>query len=213
METGLVYAVLLDRKGSGRELSWTEVQSWQPSQGLLWLHFDYANSKTVEWLQQHSGLTTTAVETLSAKAVRPCVATVEDGLILAMYGIERKSKPRSKDMIAVRIWAEKDRIISTGRRKLLAEDDLLSRLRSGFGPRGTAALLMSLADLLVLRMCEKAEDFEEKIDELENLLLGKGGGAIFFISASAQENYRVTALFMPAKRGSETSTTGILTLV
>ncbi|WP_413663181.1 zinc transporter ZntB [Microbulbifer sp. CNSA002] len=178
METGLVYAVLLDRKGSGRELSWAEVKSWQPDQGILWLHFDYDSTNTVEWLQQDSGLTATAIETLSAKTTRPCVMTVDQGLMLAMYGIERKSKPRAKDMIAIRIWAEENRIISTGRRKLLSEDDLLSRLRSGFGPRGTAALLMSLADLLVLRMCDRAEDFEEKIDDLENLLLDKGGSEL-----------------------------------
>ncbi|GAA5444022.1 zinc transport protein ZntB [Microbulbifer sp. NBRC 101763] len=180
MESGHIHATLLDRNGSGREMTWPEVESWHPRQGLLWLHFDSADEEVSAWIRDNSGLQPVVVEALLAKEIRPRTLAVDDGLFLAMCGVDPKHKSRRENRVSIRIWVEENRIISTGKRRLLAEEDLISRLRSGCGPRGTAALVVSLADLLVLRMGDRVDDFEEKVDALEDQLLEwsvKGLGA------------------------------------
>ena len=42
----LVYAYLLDGKGGGKAIDWPEVDDWDPSQGLLWMHLDSKNPDT-----------------------------------------------------------------------------------------------------------------------------------------------------------------------
>ncbi|MCO1334669.1 hypothetical protein MO867_09985 [Microbulbifer sp. OS29] len=48
MEAGLVYVILLDRKGSGRKLDLQAMKSWQPDRGILWLYFGDFNNDTTE---------------------------------------------------------------------------------------------------------------------------------------------------------------------
>jgi hypothetical protein len=36
----LVYAYLLDGKGSGKVVDWNAIGDWNPSQGLLWIYLD-----------------------------------------------------------------------------------------------------------------------------------------------------------------------------
>jgi zinc transporter len=43
---GLVVAYVLDGRGGGREIGWDGVRSWQPSDGLLWVHLDYTKPGT-----------------------------------------------------------------------------------------------------------------------------------------------------------------------
>ncbi|BBM02090.1 zinc transporter ZntB [Microbulbifer sp. GL-2] len=172
METGHLLATLLDRNGSGREMTWSEVESWHPRQGLMWLHFDGVDEESSRWIRD-SGLPPVAAEALLAKEIRPRTLPVGDGLFLAMCGMDPKHKSRSEHRVSIRVWVEENRVISTGKRRLLAEEDLISRLHSGCGPRGAAALVVSLADLLVLRMSDRVEDFEEKVDDLEDQLLDR----------------------------------------
>ncbi|WP_444887088.1 zinc transporter ZntB [Microbulbifer sp. JMSA008] len=171
MESEHVRATLLDRNGSGREVAWPEVESWHPRQGVLWLHFDSACEEVLAWVSDSSELPTVVKEALLAKEVRPRTLAVGDGLFLALCGVDPKHKARRESRVSIRIWVEENRVISIGKRRLLAEEDLISRLSSGCGPRGTAALVVSLADLLVLRMGDRVDDLEEKVDELEDQLL------------------------------------------
>jgi len=154
-------------------MTWSEVESWHPRQGLLWLHFDGVDEESSRWIRGESGLPPVAAEALLAKEIRPHILPVANGLFLAMCGIDPKHKSRPENRVSIRVWIEENRVISAGKRRLLAEEDLISRLHSGCGPRGAAALVVSLADLLVLRMSDRVEDFEEKVDDLEDQLLDR----------------------------------------
>ncbi|MFS1523083.1 zinc transporter ZntB [Microbulbifer sp. 2304DJ12-6] len=178
MQPEYIHATLLDRKGSGREMTWLEVEGWHPGQGVLWLHFDHAEEEVVQWISTDSGLAPIVVEALLARPIRPRTLAVGDGLFLALCGVDPKHKSRREDRVSIRVWVEENRVISIGKRRLLAEEDLIARLESGCGPQGTAALVVSLADLLVLRMSDRVEEFEEGVDDLEDQLLERGMGGL-----------------------------------
>lgn len=42
-DAGLVFAFILDGRGSGKNVDWQGVETWDPSVGLLWTHFDYSD--------------------------------------------------------------------------------------------------------------------------------------------------------------------------
>ncbi|WP_323845272.1 zinc transporter ZntB [Microbulbifer magnicolonia] len=171
VERGLIHAYLLDRQGGGRDLAWSEVRDWQPQQGLLWLHFDYTDAGVQQWLRSGSGLEPLVVDALLTEETRPRTTAIGDGLLIALRGVNLNPESQPEDMVSIRLWVEENRVISTRKRRLLSVSDLLERLRAGRGPVSSAGVVTSLTDLLVWRMSDTVESFEDKIDELEDCVL------------------------------------------
>ena len=52
---GLILAYILDGAGGGRKVGWEEINSWQPEQGVLWVHLNYSVPEVQKWLSGKSG--------------------------------------------------------------------------------------------------------------------------------------------------------------
>ncbi|MCK7595994.1 zinc transporter ZntB [Microbulbifer sp. CAU 1566] len=178
MESGLIHAYLLDGSGKGRRLSWAEVKDWQPSQGRLWLHFDYTAPEARAWITGPAKLDPLVSDALLTEETRPRTTSIGDGLLIALRGVNLNPESQPEDMVSIRVWAEADRVISTRKRQLLSITDLCHQLDSGRGPRNCADLVVELADLLVWRMSDTVESFEETIDELEDRVVAGASGAL-----------------------------------
>ena len=178
MDSGLIHAFLLDGTGGGRHLVWSQVSTWRPEQGLLWLHFDYTDLAAQAWLREESGLEAVVAEALLTEETRPRATAVADGLLLALRGVNLNPESQPEDMVSIRLWVEEGRIISSRRRRLLSVADLMQRLESGRGPTNVAGVVTTLADLLVWRMSDTVEALEDKADELEDCVLGASSAAM-----------------------------------
>lgn len=55
-DEGLIYAYLLNGQGSGEAQGWEKVKQWQPEHGLLWVHLEYSNPFSQQWVLHESGL-------------------------------------------------------------------------------------------------------------------------------------------------------------
>lgn len=177
-DDGLIHAYLLDGEGGGRYLSWSEVQDWRPEQGRLWLHFDYSRESARQWLRVSSGLQPLVADALLTEETRPRTIAVGEGLLIALRGVNLNPESQPDDMVSVRLWVEEGRIISTRKRRLLSVGDLLQRLESGRGPMDTMGLLVALADMLVWRMSDTVESFEDRVDVLEDRVLDASGSSL-----------------------------------
>ena len=62
------------------------------------------------------------------------------------------------DMVAIRVWLDGRRVISTRRRKLLAESDIVKSFEDRHGPRTTGELIVGLCDHLVSQVERTVED-------------------------------------------------------
>ncbi|WP_346837306.1 zinc transporter ZntB [Microbulbifer sp. SAOS-129_SWC] len=178
MQAGLIHAFLLDGRGGGRELSWREVQEWRPQHGVLWLHFDYTDTQVQQWLREDSGLSPLVAEALLTEETRPRATAIGDGLLLALRGVNLNPESQPEDMVSVRLWVEQHRVISTRRRRLLSVSDLAEQLRDVRGPGSAAALVVGLTDLLVWRMSDTVDTFEDTADELEGRVLDSNSAAM-----------------------------------
>ena len=78
-DTGLVAGYLLDGEGGGRELGWTDIETWNPDQGPLWLHLHRDADRAVHWLREESRLDPLSVDALLAEETRPrCLSVSPD---------------------------------------------------------------------------------------------------------------------------------------
>ncbi|MDG6772758.1 zinc transporter ZntB [Thiomicrorhabdus sp. ZW0627] len=178
--TGLLHAFLLDGQGGGRFLTWDEVQNWTPEQGRIWLHFDYTDPFSCDWITNHSGLEPLITEALLTEETRPRVIGIRDGLLIAFRGVNKNPGADPEDMVSLRIWADNERIISSRKRKLLSIGDMLEQLQKGNGPADSAEFIVSLADRLVWRMSDTVDLFEDRVDELEDIALSEERSTLRF---------------------------------
>lgn len=171
MNQGLIHALLLDGRGGARPLDPHQLGQWRPEQGCLWLHFDYRQPATREWLEQHSQLDKVAIAALLSEATRPRATSHGHGLLIALREVNLNPGADPEDMVALRLWLEPQRIISTRNRALTSVLSLSERLAQGKGPATADALLAELAFELQRTLGEVVDELDDQIDELETRFL------------------------------------------
>jgi zinc transporter len=160
-------AVLFDGSGGGKILNSTEVQAWTESDGVLWVDCDQNEEATQHWLEYESGVSSIVADILMAGETRPRTVVQPNGLAIIVRGINMNPGAVPDDMVAARVWLEKNRIITSHRRKMLSIDDLRDALMTGQGPRTVGEFLVSLADFLSDRIGAAIENIEDLVDSVE----------------------------------------------
>jgi zinc transporter len=170
---GLMAAFLLDGKGGGQRVGWNEIRQWTPSDGLLWVHLNFTAPEVQQWIEEESQLEDVVGDALLADESRPRVTAFDDGLLIALRGVNLNPGADPEDMVSLRMWTEKNRIITTRRRKLLSVEELCNAIEKGKGPRTSGEFLEDVADRLMSRMGGVIGDLEDKVAELEEAVLTK----------------------------------------
>ncbi|WP_372777371.1 zinc transporter ZntB [Litorivivens sp.] len=171
MLDGLIYAFLFDGEGGAKELQADEIASWQPEQGLMWLHFDYSKPDVQRWISEESGLDPVTVSALLAEDTRPRASVTGKSLLMSLRGVNLNPGADPEDMVSIRLWSDGQRIVSSRRRRLLSMDDIVGQIRSGNGPRTAAEFITVLAARLTARMHDAIEELEDDVAELEEAVL------------------------------------------
>ncbi|RVU29431.1 zinc transporter ZntB [Neptunomonas marina] len=167
---GLVHALLLDGKGGAENVDWQNIAALSLQQRSLWLHFDYSEPETQQWITLNSGLNDVAVEGLLNTENRPSVLTRGDNLLLTLRGVNLNPGADPEDMVSVRIWTNGKLLISTRKRTLLSTLDVVSSLKEGEGPKNTGQLLTEWIDRIVRRMSDTVNLLEDSLLEVEDQL-------------------------------------------
>ena len=164
---GLLHALLLDRNGGAKPIEPASIDSWQPEDGLLWLHLDVAENPPGKWLQAALGLKPAVVETLTADETRPRSLTLSEGLLTVLRGVNMNPGADPEDMVSIRLWIEPDRIVSTRRRRLLSVQDLEEELEQGLGPKTSGEFLAELIGRLADRIGIFVDTIEDSLSSIE----------------------------------------------
>jgi len=170
-DKGLVFGVLFNGNGGGKELSWEGLTSWTPEKGTLWIHLNYENPQAQKWLSEDSGLPSIIIQALTEEETRPRNVPVENGLMLILRGVNMNPGADPEDMVSLRLWIEKDRIISMRHRKVMAIADIRGEFSQGNGPSNTGEFLVELIDRLLSRMGTVLMDIEEEVASFEDEVL------------------------------------------
>lgn len=143
-----------------------------PATGVLWLHFDRKHPGSARWLRESAGLEPLVAEALLQEETRPRLARHGSGLLLILRGVNLNPGADPEDMVSIRIWLERGRLLSLRGPRLLAVEDVRAAIAAGAVPADAGALLVALAAALILRMGPVLEALDERLDAIEEALVG-----------------------------------------
>lgn len=171
MSCPILFAYSLNGKGGGTPLKNQEIH--QSSQ-LHWIHLDAEHDGTEEWLEKEMvDLDPLILKALLADETRPRMIQLNEGVLLVLRGVNLNENSAPEDMVSVRLWVEKDRIISTRRRKLKAVVDIEEKIKKGLGPKTAGDFICMLSSRLFERMEPVLSELDESTDVVEETLIEK----------------------------------------
>jgi len=136
-----------------------------------WLHFDFTLPSTKSWLENESQLPTVVANALLDEETRPRATPLNDGVLISLRGVNLAPNSDPEDMVSIRLWFTKDKVISTRRRTLLSTKDIATDFDSGRGPRKPAEFISLLTEHLISRMSNTIYEIEENISEIEEKII------------------------------------------
>jgi zinc transporter len=168
MINGLLHALVLDGRGGARPIESTnELNSWQPSQGKLWVHMDYSQNEAVEWLKAQPHLNDYELDSLIADETRPRITATTNGHMLFLRGVNLNPAQSPEDMVSIRLFISENILITTRKRRLLSVQDTLACLNENKGPCNISELVCSITQKLTSRMQSVIDSLDETLDEFE----------------------------------------------
>ena len=197
---GFSHGVIFDGKGGAKKISFEDINNYEPEMGILWVHFDYSEPQTIDWITNKSNLDPIAIDALLKQETRPRTTILNDSILLALRGINLNPNSDPEDMISIRLFINKNIIISTKKRDLLSVDDILGYLEQGIGPTTTSEFLIELTKRLTVRMEDNIDDIEENVSNLEEISLESNSSELrTLISERKRESISLKKYLNPQK--------------
>lgn len=158
--------------GSGVAVDDDTISQKIKDDSLAWVHLDATHDGTREWLNKEvTYLDHIIIDALLAEETRPRILEFDNGAMMILRGVNLNENASPEDMISIRLWIDKSRIISVQRRSLKAVKDIGERLEKGSGPKNSGDFLTMLAARLFERMEPIFSDLDDRLDVLEESIL------------------------------------------
>lgn len=163
-----IFAWQLDGQGGARAIdNDARIDKHQP----CWLHLNYTNEESADWLSASPLLPNTVRDALSGESQRPRVSRLGEGALITLRCINGSTDERPDQLVAMRLYINESLIITTRQRKVLALDDVVNDLKEANGPTDCGSWIVSVCDALTDHTSEFIEHLHDRIIELEDNLL------------------------------------------
>lgn len=170
------------------------------SDSICWQHIDLADEEALKWLEKSANLEAHVVQSLTAIETRPRSFPAKDGLMIVLRGVNTNPGQDSEDMVAIRVWIEKHRIISCRKRQLLSILDIVESLNNKHGPRSTGEFLTQLIENLANRIGDFVNDIEDNMGEAEDGLEDLEGSDLRATLGALRRQIAVVRRFLAPQR-------------
>ncbi|MDD2886516.1 MAG: zinc transporter ZntB [Aliarcobacter sp.] len=166
------HALLLDGNGRAKELNYEDINAENlPTEGILWVHFDYSSDIAKYWIRNRSGIDSVAIDALLTEETRPRTTILNDSFLIALRGVNLNPNSKPEDMVSIRLFIASNLIITTKKRNLLSVDEIVDCLKKGTGPKSSAEFLNELTYRVTSRMEGVIDELEDRTDSLEEDLI------------------------------------------
>jgi len=139
----------------------------QGASKFCWMHLDGRDESAMRWLDEDGhGLPPTARFNLTTAETRPRCQPLHDGVIINLRGPRQAEDEEGDELVSIRIWAERGRVISVSFRRMAGLEHLRERMERGnFLDPGDfiAALSIQIAehlDPVVAALGDEVDDCE-----------------------------------------------------
>lgn len=165
--TGLVCAYLFDGNGGARKIKWQDIAFARQAEGVLWVHLDFTNPLAVKWLYENSGIPESIVEAMLEADTRPRSIQFKSGILAMLRAVNNNPDSEAEDMVTLRIWMQRDLLISIRRRRLLSVADIRDALETGSGPTDVGDFLAQISERMIDRIGEVVNLLDDQLDAKE----------------------------------------------
>ncbi len=139
---------------------------------LTWWHLDAMKPETRGFLLEEIGLHDLIVDALLEEDTRPRIQQFEDGHLIILRGVNTNEDAAPEDMIALRIWVDKYRIVTMRRRVVKTMRDMAERAESGtFQAKRPADILSFIVGRLLHHTSPVVAHLDDQCDEMEELVI------------------------------------------
>ncbi|MEQ9517855.1 MAG: zinc transporter ZntB [Parvibaculum sp.] len=170
----LLAGFLVSPEGKTERISWPLSGTGVPETGYSWIHLLHGAEEGVAWLRDKSGVPGYAVEALLESETHPRCAKFDEGMLVILRGVNLNPGADPEDMVSIRMWVEKNRIVSVRMRRLLAIADMRNAMESNRAPVSVGTFLVALCESLSIRIETVVMKLSDDLDELEQQSLEDG---------------------------------------
>lgn len=179
MHGPILLAYDLDGNGGGQSVSGRVIGRELQRDVLAWVHLDGNHPEARPWLDREiSNLDPFVVDALLAEETRPRLAEIGEGALLILRGINHNEDADPEDMVSIRLWIERTRIISVQRRRSVAVFDVEERIRTGRGPGNVGEFINLLISRLTDRIAPVVTELDDQTDTIEEAILDEPDAAL-----------------------------------
>ena len=172
MTNEIIFSYKFDGKGKGEALSGSDISKELKSNNPAWVHLNVNQNNTEEWLKQNVDyLDPIIIDALLADETRPRLEEYDEGSLLILRGVNLNPNSEPEDMISIRLWIDKHRIISLQKRELKATKEIEQKLIEGKGPKDAAEFMVQLATRLIEKIEPVISELDENTDDLEERVI------------------------------------------
>ncbi|MBO6827492.1 MAG: zinc transporter ZntB [Sneathiella sp.] len=168
----IIHSFELTPDGQCNPLTGQAVSDMVKDERLAWVHLDANHPDTENWLRDNVDyLDQIIIDALLAEETRPRVVEHGEGAMLILRGVNLNENADPEDMISIRLWVDRSRIISLQKRNLKAVKDIVERLEEGRGPKNAGEFLTMLSSHLFERMEPVFSELDDRLDDLEETII------------------------------------------
>jgi len=165
----LILAYILDRKGGGKPVKLKDIADKE--EGLIWVHLFADHPDTQTWLAEKSGLDTFVIDAMIAEDTRPRILRHENGTLLILHGMNLNKDADIDDMVSIRIWIEKDKIVTVRRESTRVISEIEKKIAVNKGPKNSGDFIIMIITKLLKIMEPVIDNFEILVDKAEEQIL------------------------------------------
>ena len=173
MNSPILLAYGFDGKGGGKPLASDAIsKQLKDDSPLAWVHLDANHPETRTWLKREvTYLDLFIIEALLEDETRPRMTQIDSGVLLILRGVNLNTNASPEDMLSIRLWVDKHRIISLRKKRLKSIKDIEDKIHLGKGPRDAGQFLCMLVSQLFERMNPVLSGLDETMDDIEEEIL------------------------------------------
>jgi zinc transporter len=139
---------------------------------LHWLHLCRDSLATQKRLFSE-GIDEIIIDKLTTEDTRPRTSIYPDGVLVNLRAVNISEDKEPHEMLSMRIFIEKNRIVSTSLEEIHLIADIKEILTSGYQPASKSEFLTAIIELITDRMELYVSDEKDKVYEMECELIGE----------------------------------------